>query len=176
MAKKYIHECIICTHKDREEIERKYLDGWLLRDIVLHHKLVGGIKTLQTHIKSTHLNTEKNEAKRTSIRNFCLKVMQSSLPIVESGKVTVQDGLDAVKILARLGEDDKIEQIWKIVMTRGEEISARPTPQGLPDQTQSLPLIQEVYDRDTQEVQGSAASGTDGPGILLHVLPEDAAT
>jgi len=152
------HNCLICNHKDKEEIERKYIDGWLLRDIVLHHELVGGIKTLQTHIKAIHLNTEKTEAKRTSIRNFCLKVMQSALPVVESGKVTVQDGLDAVKILARLGEDDKLEQIWKTVMDRGAEISARPAPKELPNQQELLPLpqlqlVESNY--DTEKVQRS---------------------
>ena len=159
MRKKIRHDCSICNHPEREEIERKYLDGWLLRDISLHHELTGGIKTLQTHIKATHLNTEKNEAKRTSIRNFCLKVMQSSLPVVESGKVTVQDGLDAVKILARLGEDDKIEQIWKIVMNRGEEISARPTPQEITAERREIlpiPRLQLEENYDTEEIQRSS--------------------
>ena len=82
--------------------------------------------------------------------------MQSSLPVVESGKVTVQDGLDAVKILARLGEDDKIEQIWKIVMNRGEEISARPTPKELPDVQNRLPDFTLTKAYDTEEIQRSS--------------------
>lgn len=85
--------------------------------------------------------------------------MQSSLPVVESGKVTVQDGLDAVKILARLGEDDKIEQIWKIVMNRGEEISARPTPQEITAERREIlpiPRLQLEENYDTEEIQRSS--------------------
>ncbi len=128
------HLCDICTSDEREEIERKYVEGWLLRDILCEHqKTCHTVATLKEHIKRSGIDTEKVQAQRTSIRNFCTKVMQSAIPKIEAGKVTVGDGLDAAKILARLGEDDRIDQIWKIVLDKGNQIEMRGTNAELPE-------------------------------------------
>ena len=120
------HSCAICLSPERDEIERKYLEGWLYRDIVLAHTIIiKTISTLKTHLNKTGLLSEEAESRRTSIKTFCQKVMQATLPMIESGKgLTVSDGLDAVKILARLGTDDRIEEIWRIVAMKGEEIGS----------------------------------------------------
>jgi len=115
------HNCMVCRHPDKEEIERKYTDGWRLCDIVRAHPWLKSTNPLVGHIEITGLKETAAKKRIIDTQEILERIVRAGLPVLEDGKVYPRDIIDAIKALNELKGKDRTDSLWELIMLRKKE-------------------------------------------------------
>ena len=115
------HNCIICRHPDRSEIERKYAEGWRLSDIMRSHPWLKNDTSLQCHFEILGLTDALKEKRAIDSQEILERIVRAGLPVLEEGKVYPRDIIDAIKALNELKNKDRTDSLWELIYLRKEE-------------------------------------------------------
>ncbi len=115
------HNCMICRHRDREEIERKYADGWRLCDIVRAHPWLKSERSVADHVEITGLKEAVAKKRNIDTEEILERIVRAGLPILEEGKVYPRDIIDAIKALNELKGKERTDNLWELIMLRKKE-------------------------------------------------------
>lgn len=116
-----LHNCIICRHPEREEIERQYADGWRLNDITRAHPWIKSNSPLQDHFAAIGIKDELEKRREINSEEILERIVRAGLPVLEEGKVYPRDIIDAIKALNELKGKDRTESLWDLIMLRKKE-------------------------------------------------------
>lgn len=115
------HNCMICRHPDREEIERQYADGWRLCDILRAHPWLKSESPLVDHIAITGLKDALAVKRTIDSEEILERIIRAGLPVLEEGKVYPRDIIDAIKALNELKNKDRTDSLWELIYLRKKE-------------------------------------------------------
>ncbi len=115
------HNCTICRHPDKEEIERKYSEGWRLTDIMRAHPWMKSLTPLQMHIEITGLKDAVAKQRVLDTQEILDRIIRAGLPVLEEGKVYPRDIIEAVKALNELKNKDRTDSLWELIFKRKED-------------------------------------------------------
>ena len=116
--------CKVCHHTDRYKIEEQKESGIPLAKLVKTYQLT--LSSLKRHFLA--IREEENrldDQKRVSIRDFCeaiIKKCQNGLA-QSNTKVSIRDALNAANLLTKLGEGERIDEIWKAIESGKAEVA-----------------------------------------------------
>ena len=175
------HTCVICTHSKRDEIERKYLQGWRLVDIKVDHPFSGSVSLIVEHAKGVGIFEEGQESRQIKIRNVCEQIIRAGLPQLshKDSSIHPRDLLEAVKILASDKTTDDIEEIWSFIKrkrTTGKrekkesELPLIPKPV-IARSFKAGKILKKIQksqnERDKRKIPSSPGPGVSRPEVLL---------
>ena len=109
------HTCLICNHPDRDEIERKYLEGWRLIDIKRDHPFFSSVAVIIEHSKATGIYEEAKRSRRIKVKDICEDIIRAGLPNLDGKKIYPRDMLEAARILSQHKTGDDIEEFWALI-------------------------------------------------------------
>lgn len=109
------HNCMICRHPEKLEIERKFLEGWRLCDITRSHPWIKHDDYISIHMEIVGLKDEINKKRQIDAEEILERIIRSGLPTLESGKVYPRDMIEAIKALNELKGKEKSGAIWNII-------------------------------------------------------------
>ena len=115
------HNCTVCRHPDREEIERKYADGWRLCDILRAHPWMKSESPLVAHLEITGLKDALAIKRNINSEEILERIVRAGLPVLEEGKVYPRDIIDAIKALNELKNKDRTDSLWELIYLRKKE-------------------------------------------------------
>lgn len=121
------HNCIICRHPEKTEVERKYADGWLVSDIVRQHPWIHNQFNLQEHLRITGIKEAVDKKREIDTEEILERIVRAGLPVLEEGKVYPRDMIEAIKAWNELKGRQKTSEIWRMVEFRRNADYAKPT-------------------------------------------------
>lgn len=121
------HNCLICRHVDKDEVERKYLEGWLISDIRRAHPWIRGHSAIQEHMEIVGGKDELAKRRAIDSKKILERIVRAGYPVLESGKVYPRDMIDAIKALHELAGKERTGEIWRLLEVRRETYGSRKT-------------------------------------------------
>lgn len=121
------HNCIICRHPEKDEVERKYTEGWLVSDIIRHHPWIHNQFNLQEHLRITGIKEAVQKKREIDTEEILERIVRAGLPILEEGKVYPRDMIEAIKAWNELKGRQKTGEIWRMVEFRRNADNSKST-------------------------------------------------
>lgn len=138
-GKPQTHSCIICRHIERETVERRYLEGWRIVDIMTAHPWIHSPSTIYDHLTIIGLRDAVTKKRELDTEELLERIIRAGLPGLDGKSVYPRDMIEAIKALNELKGKARTNDIWKIIQEHKDKDGVSTSSLAVQKQTESNP-------------------------------------